>query len=193
MYLVFDTETTGLPRNWNAPTTDLNNWPRIVQLAWQFYDEAGGLLMEADHIIRPDGFIIPGESTMVHGISTEKALREGIGLKEALLEFADILSLSSGLVAHNISFDERIVGAEFIRTDLPRELINQVKKICTMEWSVEYCKLPGGPRGYKYPNLNQLHNCLFGQGFDGAHNALVDVQACARCFFEMKKQGIIVV
>lgn len=192
MYLVFDTETTGLPRNWNAPVTDLNNWPRIVQLAWQFYDGQGNLLAEANRIIRPDGFVIPGESTMVHGISTEKALREGIDLKDALLEFADVLSVSKGLVAHNISFDDRVVSAEFIRTNLPRELLQQSKKLCTMEWSVEYCKLPGGPKGYKYPNLNQLHACLFGVGFDGAHDALVDVQACARCFFEMLARGIII-
>jgi len=30
MYLFFDTETTGLPRNWKAPVTDLDNWPRMV-------------------------------------------------------------------------------------------------------------------------------------------------------------------
>ncbi len=33
MYLFFDTETTGLPRNWHAPASDLANWPRLIQLA----------------------------------------------------------------------------------------------------------------------------------------------------------------
>jgi DNA polymerase III epsilon subunit-like protein len=192
MYLVFDTETTGLPRNWNAPVTDLNNWPRVVQLAWQYYDQQGNLLAEANRIIKPVGFIIPPEASMVHGITTDLALRDGIDLKEALLEFADVLSVTKGLVAHNISFDERVMSAEFIRTDLPRELFSQPRKLCTMEWSTEYCQLPGGPRGFKYPNLNQLHQKLFNEGFDGAHDAMNDVRACARCFFEMQKRGIII-
>ncbi len=191
MYLVFDTETTGLPKNWNAPVTDLNNWPRIVQLAWQFYDEAGNVLAEANRIIRPDGFIIPGEAAMVHGISTELALRDGIDLKEALLEFADVLSVAKGLVAHNINFDDRVVSAEFIRMDMSREFLEQIAKICTMEGSTDFCKLPGGPRGYRYPKLILLHERLFNEGFDGAHDALNDVRACARCFFELKKRAII--
>ncbi|MCX6741278.1 MAG: hypothetical protein NTY61_02675, partial [Candidatus Parcubacteria bacterium] len=36
-YLFFDTETTGLPKNWKAPIEDLDNWPRIVQIAWAIY------------------------------------------------------------------------------------------------------------------------------------------------------------
>lgn len=191
MYLVFDTETTGLPRNWTAPVTDLNNWPRVVQLAWQFYDDRGILLGEANRIIRPDGFIIPGEAAMVHGISTEKAMKEGIDLKEALLEFADVLSVAKGLVAHNMNFDDKVVSAEFIRSGLPLELIQEINKICTMEGSTDYCKLPGGPRGYRFPKLTILHEMLFNEGFDGAHDALNDVRACARCFFELRKRGIL--
>ena len=39
MYLFFDTETTGLPRNWKAPVTHLNNWPRMIQIAWIACDD----------------------------------------------------------------------------------------------------------------------------------------------------------
>ena len=44
MYLIFDTETTGLPKRWDAPITDVNNWPRCVQIAWQLHDEMGNSL-----------------------------------------------------------------------------------------------------------------------------------------------------
>lgn len=191
MYLIFDTETTGLPRNWQAPISDLNNWPRVVQLAWQFADDQGNVLLESNRIIRPDGFVIPPEAAMVHGISTEKALREGIELKEALLEFADVLSVAKELVAHNISFDEKVIGAEFLRNEMPVELISQPKRVCTMQQSVNFCQLPGGPRGFKYPNLNQLHKILFSEGFDGAHDAMNDVKACARCFMELRNRNIL--
>jgi len=77
MYLFFDTETTGLPRNWKAPVTDLNNWPRLVQLAYLLYDENGNKITGGDYIIKPEGFTIPINASRIHGISTERAIREG--------------------------------------------------------------------------------------------------------------------
>ena len=33
-FLFFDTETTRLPLDYSAPSTDINNWPRLIQLSW---------------------------------------------------------------------------------------------------------------------------------------------------------------
>ena len=77
MYLIFDTETTGLPQNYSAPISDLDNWPRVVQLAWQLHDQAGNYLSGGNYIIKPDGFTIPFNAEKVHGISTQRALDEG--------------------------------------------------------------------------------------------------------------------
>ena len=77
MYLIFDTETTGLPRNWNAPLSDSDNWPRCVQIAWQLHAPDGRMISDDDFIIMPDGFDIPFESEKVHGISTALAKRDG--------------------------------------------------------------------------------------------------------------------
>ncbi|MEI8361392.1 MAG: 3'-5' exonuclease [bacterium] len=189
MYLFFDTETTGLPKNWKAAITDVDNWPRIVQLAWQLYDKNGVLQMECERIIKPVGFVIPTQASDIHGVTTERALRDGVELKEALLEFADVLSVSEHLVAHNIDFDHSVMGAEFIRTNIPLDLFS-LNRVDTMKSTTELLKLPGR-FGYKYPNLMELHNYLFNEGFDGAHDALVDVRACARCFFELQKQGVL--
>ncbi len=41
--------------------------------------------------------------------------------------------------------------------------------------------------GYKWPKLEELHNFLFKEGFDGAHDALNDVMATSKCYFEMNK------
>jgi len=185
MITVFDTETTGLPKNYKAPAYDLDNWPRLVQLAWSIYDYDGKTLVENEFIIKPEGFEIPVAASKVHGITTERALKEGIPLKKALEFFSKALSKTDYLVAHNISFDEKIIDAEFIRTNLKTNL-NSLNKICTKEASTEYCKLPG-KYGYKWPNLTELYNILFNRDFDGAHNALADVRACARCFFELVK------
>ena len=50
MYLFFDTETTGLPKNWKVPATDLNNWPRMIQLAYLIYDRKGNKISSKDFI-----------------------------------------------------------------------------------------------------------------------------------------------
>ena len=55
MYLFFDTETTGVPKNYKAPPSDLLNWPRVVQLGWIVTDMQGRELKATNHIIRPDG------------------------------------------------------------------------------------------------------------------------------------------
>lgn len=83
-YLFFDTETTGVPCNYNAPVTDTNNWPRLVQLGWIVTDEYGNVLKQRSRIVRPEGCTIPYEASSIHEITTEKALREGYDLSGIL-------------------------------------------------------------------------------------------------------------
>ena len=89
MYLFFDTETTGLPKRWNAPVTDVDNWPRLVQLAWIVYDDQGQIMKTRDVMVRPEGFTIPFEASRVHGITTAIALEKGWPIQEVMEEFAD--------------------------------------------------------------------------------------------------------
>ncbi len=117
MYLFFDTETTGLPLSWKAPVTNTSNWPRMVQLAWLQFDAKGILMASGNHIVCPEGFSISSEAAKIHGITTEKARLTGEALAGVLDCFQSVLESSSVLVAHNMSFDEKIVGAEFIRNN----------------------------------------------------------------------------
>lgn len=190
MYLFFDTETTGLPRNYNAPIEDIDNWPRLVQIAWIIYDEQGNKQEGFNYIIKPDGFIIPEESSKIHGITDKMAREKGIPLDEALAKFAKYVRDSKLLVAHNMSFDEKIMGAEFLRREIKHELFDTVR-FCTMLESAEFCQLPGRFGDYKWPKLQELHIKLFNKGFKNAHDALVDVEATARCFFELMKRDVV--
>jgi DNA polymerase-3 subunit epsilon len=189
LYLFFDTETTGLPKNWKAPTSDLNNWPRLVQLAYLFYDGTGNLISKGDFIIKPEGFLIPIDSSNIHGISTERALNEGKSLVSILEHFNTLVSQATYLVAHNMAFDEKIVGAELLRNGM-KNCIQHKNKICTMEGTTNFCAI-SGPYGYKWPKLSELHFKLFRKKFEEAHNAAIDITATARCFWELKKIGII--
>lgn len=190
MFLVFDTETTGLPRDWNAPKSDFANWPRVVQLAWQLYDESGKLLDANDLIIRPEGFTIPYNATKVHGISTEYALEHGMPLAQVLEIFRSVLGRASILAGHNLNFDTTVLGVEYLRMGFSDPMENlPVLDTCT-EDTAAICRLPGGKGGkFKLPNLGELHQHLFGEGFDEAHNAAADVEATARCFLELLRTG----
>ena len=187
MYLFFDTETTGLPTNWKAPVSDLNNWPRLVQLAYLYYDQNGNKILGGDFIIKPQGFTIPYESSRVHGITTERALNEGKSLSTVLVEFDELIRESNYLVAHNMSFDEKIVGAELLRLGMSNSVASK-SKICTMHSTTDFCAIKG-PYGYKWPKLDELHRKLFGTGFEEAHNAAADINATAKCFWELKRLG----
>ena len=186
-YVFFDTETTGLPKNYKAPVTELDNWPRLIQLAYIIYSENGEKIEEGNHIIKPIDFTIPTEASNVHGITTAKAISEGKDLVEVLNVFHEIIRENSVLVAHNIAFDEKIIGAEFLRNGYTN-IIDQKPKICTMKATVEFCSIPG-PFGFKWPGLAELHIKLFGKNFDNAHDAFADIEATANCFWELKKIG----
>ncbi|MCT4287065.1 DNA polymerase III subunit alpha [Elizabethkingia anophelis] len=187
MFLIFDTETTGLPRNFNAPLTDFDNWPRMVQIAWQLHDEHGNLIENQDYIIKPEGYDIPFNAYRIHGISTEMAMREGRDLKEVLNEFKEVLKKTKVVAGHNVSFDYSIVGSEFLRKELEDNLKDK-PIVDTMEFGTNVCQLPGGRGGrFKSPKLEELSEKLFGHKFDEAHNAAADVNATAQAFFEMMR------
>ncbi len=189
MYLFFDTETSGLPRSWKSPVTDLENWPRLVQLAYLQYDRDGKLLIEGNHIIRPVGFTIPKDASDIHKITQQRALTEGEDLSSVLILFDQLVESAECLVAHNMSFDEKIMGAEFLRNRM-KDSVASKDKVCTMQSTTDFCAIKGA-YGYKWPKLSELHRKLFGHDFSEAHDASVDIRATARCFWELKSRRLI--
>lgn len=191
MFLIFDTETTGLPRDKNAALTDFDNWPRVVQLAWQLHDEKGTLLSTGNHIIRPDGFTIPFNAAKVHGITTDFATKNGLAVADVLQDFNKALDQTQYIVGHNIEFDRNILGAEYLRNNIPTSFLDKLPLDTCTETTASFCQLPGGRGGkFKLPTLAELHHKLFNQGFGDAHNAMADVEATARCFLELIRIGV---
>jgi TPR repeat protein/DNA polymerase III epsilon subunit-like protein len=183
--LFFDTETTGMPRDYCAPTSNSTNWPRLVQLSWITTDEDCNILSENDYIIHPDGFTIPEDAVRLHGITTEIAKEKGKPIKEVIDKFMEDFNAATTIVGHNIDFDKKIIGAELIRLG-QKDIMDNKPSLCTMEASTDYCKIPGS-YGYKWPKLQELHKKLFGCEFEDAHNSMSDVKATLKCFKEMKR------
>jgi DNA polymerase-3 subunit alpha len=186
MYLIFDTETTGLPKRWDAPITDTANWPRCIQIAWQLHDDMGKLIEHQDYLVKPEGFNIPYDAERIHGISTELAEAEGVSLAEVLEKFNVALGKAKFIVGQNLGFDVNIMGCEFHRLAVESPMSTMpVLDTCT-EVTAKLLQLPGGRGGrFKLPTLTELHQYLFNRSFGEAHNATADVEATTRCFLEL--------
>ena len=189
MYLVVDCETSGLPRNWRAPVADVKNWPRAVQIGWALYDAAAGARARREPDRAARGIHHTPDAVRIHGITTERAMAEGLPIAYVLGELSSAAASAKVFVAHNASFDASVIGAEYLRLGQTPPFSFQ-SMICTMRQSADFCRLPG-PHGYKWPTLDELYSILYGTGFSGAHEAGADVAACAACFFELVKRGVI--
>lgn len=194
MILFFDTETTGVPKNYKAPVTDLENWPRLVQLGYIVYDVLdGGEVQEytsAEFIVQPDGFVISPEVSKIHGVTQEKAMTEGLSLDLVLATFVGWVNTCDVLVGHNLHFDLSIIGAELVRANYPDPFVGKAQ-YDTMLKSVDFCKMPGGYGGkYKWPKLKELYKVLFNEELAQTHTALDDIRQTAKCYFELQCRGI---
>ena len=182
--IVMDVETNGLikQRGLTPNKNNLDYFPRIVQFSWGLYTEDGECKEMKDFIIKPDGWNMNGKEKF-HGITQERALKEGVDIKDVLTEYKnDIDNHCLKLVCHNLNFDKTIVMSELIRLDLN---VNDVESFCTMKNTINYCKLTPMVRGeYKWASLEQLYYKMFNEDIENAHNSKYDVINTAKCYFK---------
>lgn len=193
-YVFFDTECNGLPFSNKLGVDDTSNWPRMIQLAWLVTDEQGNILKSQSHIICPQGFIITDEVEDLTGITTSRAKSEGNNLRTVLNEFMDDLVDAELVIGHNIDFDKHVLGCELYRERLDYDTLLNKKSVCTMQRSTNFCAIPNPNSyygGYKWPKLEELYQKLFDTTLSNAHDALSDVEATKKCFYELKKKGIL--
>lgn len=191
MFLIFDTETTGLPKYKSSTPKDSDHWPYIVQLAWQVHKTDGSFDHTGNLLVKPNNFTIPPEATMIHGITQEKAMADGIPIDEVLDIFLEELSKATVWIGHNIEFDMNMLEAELHRTNKTLEKKEKII-IDTKDLSTVFCAIPHGKSGnFKWPTLSELYHKLFGTGFLEAHNAAFDVEATTRCFLELLRLKVI--
>jgi DNA polymerase III subunit epsilon len=195
-YFIFDCETTGLPKSRYAHFTDLDNYPYIVQIAWAVFDEQGNHINGENYIVRQQ-VTIPDRAYQIHGISTQKMKKEGINPSEVYSKLMNDIKNSDTLVAHNLSFDLPILQCDLFRNGIILD-VDQYNKVCTMMSSIYVCELPrNNGSGFKYPKLTELVGCLFYNTpyiqVDGIHDARLDMLLSAKCFFELKKRGEIII
>ena len=188
--LAFDTETTGLVQQGRP----LSLQPHLVQLAALQYSPEGQLLNQISLIIRPDGWEIPEAAAKVHGITTERALAQGVPLRTALAIFGQMRKISTVAVAHNMKFDRVIIEAAVLRAFDGQTVLPPIEEACTLEMAGPIVNLPptarmvaSGFNKFKPPNLTECMRFFFNEDLEGAHDALVDVTGCARVYWKIKE------
>jgi len=184
--LFFDTETTGFVRK-TLPYNDPKQ-ARVCQLAAMLCDDTGAELNRMNVIIKPAGWYIPDIVANIHGITTERAEREGIPVKEALTKFSEMSNVATIYVAHNFRFDNDMMNIEAFNE--PSFVWRPTIEYCTMLTATPVCQIPATRgSGYKWPKLQEIYGHLFGEAFDNAHDAFADMIAMKRVYFELKKRG----
>ena len=184
-YLFIDTETTGLPKDENLSPMITDNWPRLVSVAYILCDERK-IVDRNYYIIKPNGFIIPSESTRVHGITTAEAISKGRVLSDVLDSLKPIISGCDFIVGHNVVFDIKVLNSEYYRYNMTLP-VSLKPYYCTMSLSRDFCSLPNN----KYPTLEELYYILKNESISNAHNAMSDTQAAMECFWILKDSGIV--
>lgn len=178
--LVVDTETTGLPPR-SVPIENSNTWKqcRVVQIAWSLSDENGNIKDEKCYIIQPDTDTVFSEGAVrVHGISKQKAIQDGVPMKDVLNELHVALANVKTIVAHNIQFDDPVIQAELFRAN--RQSLLQLWKS-----KERYCTMLSGTRpGERWPKLAVLYERLYEKPAEGQlHSADADVALCSDIYF----------
>lgn len=180
--LFVDTETSGLPKDWNS--SDLDQWPYIIQIAWVIYTREGQLLKSENYYISDDKIIIDPKSKLIHGISEEILQEKGEKRNKVLRKiYKDIKFYNPLMVGHWVSFDMQMLSVGFRRAGIPN-ITQDVPLYCTMLSNSHYVRFASN----NYPKLDELYEKLFNKSMEGQHDALFDAQATAACFFELVKR-----
>lgn len=185
--LFIDTETTGLPARWHRPYAEEWEWPHIAQVAWQIYTPEGRLLKADQAYLQVPAGRLTAQSVAIHGLTAEFLLAQGQEPATVLRRLlADVEQYQPRVIGHFLQLDFHVTGAALLRAGLPNPLPGQ-PQFCTMQ--VSRAARPEGPG--RPLRLHELHELLFGEPLERLHDAAVDAAATARCFFELRRRGII--
>ena len=200
--LVFDTETTGLPKKYIPAEQDLDNYPNVLQLAGQLIEvdldniDNSKVLYSLNCLVNPyrngKPVAIHPKAEAVHGISFEKAAAAGDDMFTVAMLHQGLCNSADFIVCHNYFFDKNVMASELLRLGIEPKYKKGAKVFCTMRYSTDLLKLPGKFGGqFKFPNLAELFNHLTGNDLSDhfeAHNAQGDVGATVVCLLELIKQ-----
>ncbi|MFU1857678.1 3'-5' exonuclease [Sphingobacterium sp. NGMCC 1.201703] len=180
-FLFLDTETSGLPKKWDREYTDSENWPHVLQLAWIIFDEEQQEVKRSNKYIYEPLIPISPAAEQIHGLTPHFLMQHGEKKKDVLRKFShDIKKYQPQLIGHFLSFDLQVLCAEYHRASLPIPF-QALSYFCTLMHSKKYVRNPN----MVHLPLALLHEVLFSEIPAVIHDAEIDAEITARCYFEM--------
>lgn len=177
-FLVFDTETTGLPKMKLLKET-VEFWPYMVQFSFILFDIDTHSYQEFDYVIRCPVNIT---NDHIHGITSSRNEKTGFHFSDIYPIFEECYKQADLCIGHNLSFDIEMLKAECLR--IGKEFVMDIPCYCTMKSCTAICALPN----HKWPTLLELHRHLFQESPSDLHNSMIDVWACLRCYIKIMYQ-----
>ncbi len=188
--LIFDTETTGMVQFRKPPEDE--SQPDLIQLGMLLVDTVDWR-PRARHstlVQLAEGVRIEPGAKEAHGISEEDCARYGVDPIVACSLFNQACMQADIIVAHNLAFDVSIMKTALFRIGNKPHRLDGRQLVCTKEASTDVLKLPGN-YGYKWPTLAEAYLHYTGKTIEGAHDALVDTEACLEIFRGLVQEGIV--
>ena len=187
--LVFDTETTGLV-DFKLPA-DHPQQPHICEVSAVWTRGPGEHETALDTLIQPMGWTVPQDASEVHGITTEMCEQDGVPLSDALVALKRLFDQADRIVGYGVAFDLKLVRGACRRLGMDDGYAStNPKKFDVMAKCTPICKLPPTPKmlasgikRHKTPNLTEAAKIMLGRDLEGAHQALVDVEATADLYW----------
>lgn len=176
-FLVFDTETTGLPNHEDA---DITRQPHIIEFGAILCNRAGESLREYATLIKPE-FYVHGELeariTRITGL-TMYDLAGAPSFRDVLPEVRSLFAEADVVCGHNLAFDLKMIRFELIRMGSEGAIAWPARELCSLEHHLaEYGRWP------RLAELQERYSETDAP-YDQSHRALDDVRATVNVFLK---------
>lgn len=198
MFLIFDTETTGVP-DFKKPADDPSQ-PRLCSVAACLVNGDGEIVDEFYSLVNPKGWseetiARAADAFAINGLTMERLRDEGDSIDAILGRLRWLQERSEGVATYGITFDTKMVRSERRRLGL-EDHYGSRPTFCVQRAAVNLCKIPptekmmaSGRKWFKTPNLTEAVSILLGETLEGAHDALADTKATVKLFNYMRQRG----
>lgn len=182
--ILVDFETTDLTNHSEDPALQ----PGIVQVGLLEVDQSW---QETGHfyaLVNPER-PIAADAAKTHRITADDVRQEKT-LPALLPTLATIFRRHDTWVGFNNEFDRTVLWFQLLRYNWARRFPWPSRDLDIMKIARDIVNI-AGKQDVKHPNLSELHQKLFGEGFASAHDALADCRATLRCARRLAEEGYI--